>query len=122
MLFLIAANAVLVFHLAFIVFATLGAVLAGHWRWIPYVHLPAVAWAFYVEATGRICPLTYLENDLRNRAGQSGYVEGLMEHYLLATIYPEGLTRSVQYVLAGVVVGINVAIYGWLAARRRGPS
>lgn len=122
MLFVVAANAVLVFHLAFIVFATLGAVLAGRWRCIPCVHLPAVAWAFYVETTGRICPLTYLENDLRNRAGQSGYAGGFIEHYLLATIYPEGLTRSVQYVLAGVVVGINVAIYGRLAARRRGRS
>jgi hypothetical protein len=119
MLFLIAANAVLVFHLAFIVFATLGAVLAVRWRWIPYVHLPAMAWAFYVEATGRICPLTYLENDLRNMAGNSGYAGGFIEHYLLATIYPEGLTRSVQYVLAGIVIVINVSIYGWLAMRRR---
>jgi hypothetical protein len=115
----LAADGVLVFHLAFILFALLGAALAARWRWMPLVHLPAAAWGFFVELTGRVCPLTDLENDLRISAGQSGYTESFVEHYLLQVIYPSGLTREIQLALAGVVVFVNIAIYGWLFLRRR---
>jgi hypothetical protein len=119
MLYRLAADAVLLLHLAFIVFALLGAAFAARRRWLVVVHLPAAAWGFFVELTGRICPLTYAENFLRIRAGQSGYTESFIEHYLLAVIYPAGLTREVQFVLAGVVIVINVAIYAWLFYPRR---
>ena len=119
MLFRLAADAVLLLHLAFILFALLGAAMAVWWRWIPFVHLPAAAWGCFVELTGRSCPLTYLENHLRIKAGLSGYAESFIEHHLLAIIYPAGLTREIQFVLAGVVVVVNIAIYGWLFVHRR---
>lgn len=114
-----AADAVLLVHLGFIAFVLFGAVLTVWWRWIPYVHLPAAAWGFFVEFAGRFCPLTDLENALRLRAGQSGYSESFIEHYLLDLIYPTGLTRDVQFALAAVVVVVNLLIYGWLWRRRR---
>ena len=117
MYFRLAADGVLLLHLAFILFALFGGVLAARWRWMPLVHLPASAWAIFVELTARICPLTYLENDLRIRAGQSGYTTSFVEHYLLDVIYPSGLTREVQFVLAATVVVINIAIYVWLVLR-----
>lgn len=119
MYFRFAADGVLLFHLSFILFALFGGVLAARWRWMPLVHLPVAAWAFFIELTGRICPLTYLENDLRVRAGQSGYAESFIEHYLLDVIYPSGLTREVQFVLAATVVVVNIAIYVWLVIHRR---
>ena len=119
MFYRLAAEGVLLLHLAFIVLAVLGAAIAARWRWLIVVHVPAAAWGAFVELTGRICPLTYAENYLRIKAGQSGYTESFIEHYLLAIIYPEGLTREVQFVLAAVVVVINVAIYGWLFYSRR---
>jgi hypothetical protein len=126
MYFRFAADSVLLLHLAFILFAVFGGALAALRRWMPLLHLPAAAWAVFVELTGRICPLTYLENDLRIRAGQSGYTQSFVEHYLISIIYPTGLTREVQFILAGVVVVINITIYGWIALRRpdrrKGPS
>lgn len=119
MLYRLAADAVLVLHLAFIAFAILGAVLVVRWPRIALVHLPAAAWGFFVELTGRVCPLTYAENALRIRAGEAGYAESFIEHYLLAVVYPDGLTRAAQLVLAAAVIAINVAIYGWLLHRRR---
>jgi Protein of Unknown function (DUF2784) len=119
MLYRAAAEGILLFHLAFITFALLGAVLAIRWRWIIVLHIPAAAWCFFIEVSGRICPLTYAENFLRVRGGQAGYSEGFVEHYLLAIIYPAGLTRHVQFVLAGVVVAVNVVVYGWLLLARR---
>jgi hypothetical protein len=118
MLYRLAADAVLLIHLAFIAFALLGAAFAARWRWLIALHLPAAAWGFFVELTGRTCPLTYAENLLRIRAGESGYAESFIEHYLLAIIYPAGLTRDIQLALAGVVIVINVAIYGWLFFKR----
>jgi hypothetical protein len=119
MLFRLAADAVLLSHLAFILFALLGAAFAVRWRWIPVIHLPAAAWGFYAELTGRICPLTYLENFLRIKAGQSGYTESFVEHYLVAIIYPAGLTREIQFALAAVVIAVNMVVYGWLFVRWR---
>lgn len=125
MYFHLAANTVLLIHLAFILFAICGAALAFRWQWIPCLQLPAAAWAFFVEATGRICPLTYLENQLRAQAGQSGYTDGFIEHYLMPIIYPAGLTHGIQIWLAVLVVAINALIYARLVrlhAARRGAS
>lgn len=118
MLLRFAADALLALHLAFILFALCGAVLALRWPSVVRVHLPAAAWAIGIELTGAICPLTYLENALRVRAGQQGYADGFIEHYLLPLIYPAGLTPAMQYVLAGVVLAVNLLLYAWLWRRR----
>ena len=119
MAFRLAADGVLLLHLAFILFALFGAALSIWWRWVPFVHLPAAAWGFFVEITGRVCPLTLWENWLRMRAGQSGYSGSFIEHYVLGIIYPPGLTRDLQFTLAGVVVAVNIVVYGWLFSRWR---
>lgn len=114
-----AADAVLLLHLAFIVFALLGAALIARWRWVVWLHLPAAAWGAFVELSGSICPLTDLENAWRVKAGLSGYEGSFIEHHLLALIYPDGLTREIQFVLALVVLLVNLALYGWLARTGR---
>jgi hypothetical protein len=107
----LAADAVVALHLAFVVFACLGGLLA--WRRLRYAafHLPALAWAAWIEFTGRICPLTPLENALRERAGQSGYEGGFVDHYLMPILYPPGLTPATQVWLGAILVALNVAIY-----------
>ena len=111
------ADGVVVVHLLFIVFAVVGGFLALWRLWVAAVHLPAMAWAAYVEFSGRICPLTPLENHYRALAGTDGYSGGFIEHYLLPLIYPAGLTREIQYVLGGVVIAINVLAYALVWAR-----
>jgi hypothetical protein len=113
------ADAVVVFHLAFIVFVLAGGALLLWRRRIAWLHLPAVAWAAYAEFTSTICPLTPLENALRRRAGQSGYEGGFIEHYLIPIIYPAGLTANTQEVLGAVVIAVNLVFYA--IAWRRGP-
>ena len=120
MFFRFAADGVLLLHLSFILFALFGGLFATRCRWMPFVHIPVASWAFFVELTGRICPLTNLENDLRIRAGQSGYTESFIERYLLSFIYPSGLTREVQFLLAAIVVVVNIAIYVWPVIHRYG--
>lgn len=113
------ADAVLALHLAFILFVCLGALLALKWRWVPWLQLPAAAWGIFVEATGTICPLTSIENALRVRAGETAYGGDCIGHYLTATIYPDGLTRNIQWLLGAVVVALNLTVYAWLLRKHR---
>lgn len=83
-----------------------------------WLHLPAVLWGAWIEFSGGICPLTPLENWLRTRGAQAGYEGGFVEHYLLTALYPEGLTREVQWVLGALVLAVNGVMY-WLIWRRK---
>jgi len=108
------ADLVVSLHVAFVVFAVMGGLLAVRWRGFVWVHLPAVTWAAAVEFFGWLCPLTPLENWLRRRGGTGGYSSDFITHYILPALYPEGLTREVQIALGAFVVLINLVIYGWV--------
>ncbi len=111
---LLLADAVLFLHLAFVLFVLFGGLLALKWRNTIWFHLPAAAWGAFIKFSGWICPLTPLENWLREQGGASGYADDFIGHYLLAILYPEALTPQIQLILSLVVVAVNAAIYGWL--------
>jgi hypothetical protein len=114
-----AADAILVTHFAFVLFAVLGAFLVLRWPRLAWLHIPAVVWAAFVEFSGTICPLTPLEVILRRQAGEAGYASGFIEHYVVSLLYPEGLARDTQTMLGAIVVVINAAIYIVAFMRRR---
>lgn len=118
----IAADIVLITHLAFIAAVVLGGLLWLVWRHAPLVHLPMAAWGVLVELRGWYCPLTTLENTLLRAAGDAGYDGSFIGHYLLALLYPAGLTRDVQLLLAVLVVLVNLLVYAWVWRRRRRQS
>jgi len=118
MLFRSLADLVVVAHLAFVAFAALGGLAALKWPRVAWVHLPAVAWAALIEYAGWICPLTPLENALRQAGGQAGYTGGFVERYLVPVLYPEDLTRAVQIGLGTAALLLNALVY-WQVARRR---
>ncbi len=122
MLYRLLAHLVLAAHLAFILFAVLGGLVALRRPRAAWLHLPVAAWAVLIEYAGWYCPLTDLENLLLHKSGESGYAGGFMEHYLLPLIYPAGLTRPVQLALGTLVLALNLGIYGWLWQRARAPK
>ena len=113
------ADGVLVLHGLFIAWAAFGALAVWRWPRLLVLHLPALAWGVWIEISGGICPLTPLENSLRRAAGQSGYSGGFIDHYLGGLIYPAGLTREAQWAVAGVLLAINVVLYGVMIVRVR---
>jgi len=123
------ADALVLAHFAFILFVVFGGFLVLWRHQFLWLHLPALAWGMWVEFAGWICPLTPWEQALRRRAGERGYSGGFIEHYLLAVIYPEGLTPAIQTAMGCLLLVMNVGIYVWIwrqrvaakpAARRRG--
>jgi hypothetical protein len=113
------AALVVVTHLAFVLFATLGGLLVLRWPRIAWLHLPCAAWAVFVEISGRICPLTPLENALRRRAGLEYYSGDFVANYIFPVLYPEGLTRRAQVVIGVFVLVLNVVAYAYVIRRRR---
>ncbi|KTC31909.1 MAG: DUF2784 domain-containing protein [Pseudomonas sp.] len=117
MLYRIAADSLVLFHLSFIIFVLLGGLLVLRHPRMMLLHLPAAAWGVAVEVGHLECPLTRWENLLRHAAGQQGYEAGFIEHYLIPLIYPAGLTPGIQLWLGGLVLLINLSVYAWLTRR-----
>ena len=115
------ADAVVLGHLAFVLFVALGGVLVLRRPKLAWVHVPCAIWGSAIEFGGWICPLTYLENHLRLLGGADAYGVGFVDRYILHILYPQGLTRGTQMVLGALVLAVNGYVYARLAARRRAP-
>ena len=115
------ADLAMVVHLLFIGFIVGGGFLAWRWPLIIWSHIPAVVYGALVEFVGFTCPLTLLENDLRQRAGEAGYQGGFISHYLVNVIYPPGLTHGMQIGLGALLLLVaSIGYRGFL--RRHGRS
>jgi Protein of Unknown function (DUF2784) len=66
---------------------------------------------------GWTCPLTPWEQSLRAAAGQNAYEGDFIDHYVLAAIYPEGLTRTIQIWLGVGVLALNLVVYAFVLKR-----
>lgn len=107
----LAADAVALTHLAFILFVVLGGVLLLRWPRIAWIHVPAAVWGALIEFAGWYCPLTSIENDCLRRAGEAPYSGGFVAHYIFRLIYPAGLTRGIEIAIGLFVVVVNVGLY-----------
>ena len=113
------ADAVVLLHLFFILYAVFGGVLVLRFKRTIWLHLPAVIWAGAVEFAGWLCPLTRLENHFRIRAGLAGYSGGFIEHTFIPIIYPDALTRTHQVLLGAAVIAVNAIVYAAVVMRAR---
>lgn len=120
MLYNFLADLVVILHCLFILFVLLGGFLALWKSSTVWYHIPAVLWAACLEFFGWICPLTPLENLLRERGGIAGYNVGFVDQYILPVIYPASLTRETQINLGIIVVIANIGIYFtvWIRLRK----
>ena len=113
------ADALVVLHLAFILFVVFGGALVLWRRRLAFLHLPAAVWGIYIEWSGRVCPVTPWEVRARLAGGEAGYEGGFIDHYLVPILYPPGLDRTHQIWLGLLVAGINLGFYGVAIARFR---
>jgi hypothetical protein len=93
------ADAVLLIHFGVVIFVVggLGAVLLGNglgWRWVNrwwfrLTHLAAIAFVVLQTWLGKICPLTTLETWLRYQAGDTGYEQSFIQHWIQRLLFFE---------------------------------
>ena len=110
------ADAVLVVHLAVVVFVLVGlvAVVVGNlaaWRWVNSLlfralHLAAIGVVVLQAWLGQACPLTTLESWLRLQGGGAAYRTSFLEHWVSAVLFYEAPTWvfTVAYSVFAVVV------------------
>ena len=106
------ANLTLVIHLIFILFVVFGGLYFFIFSKIIYIHIPALIWGIYIELTGSICPLTYLENWFLDKGQLTTYSISFIQNYLFPIIYPKNLSFKIQIYLGIGLIIINVLIYG----------
>lgn len=114
-----AADAVLLLHVLFVLFVVVGLLLifAGRflsWSWVrnPWfrvIHLAAVALVVLQSWLGLVCPLTNWEMTLRSRAGDAVYGGSFIAHWLGELLYYQAppWVFAVCYSLFGLLVVLS---------------
>lgn len=126
--YLLAADAVLVLHVLFVVFVVVGLLLimTGRllsWSWVSnwwfrVSHLVAIGVVVLQSWLGVICPLTRLEMALREKAGDATYAGGFVSHWLETILYyrAPAWVFAVCYTAFGLLVLLS---WYWVPPRRR---
>ncbi len=124
-LYRLLADTLLVIHFAFVVFVVVGFLLIllgllARWSWVHnrifrITHLAAIGIVVLQAWFGQLCPLTLWENALRRRAGQSGYAETFIEHWLHEILFyqAEPWVFTTIYTAFGLLV-----VLVWFFGRR----
>ena len=125
--YLIAADAILLVHVMFVVFVVLGLFLifSGKlfaWSWVHNftfrcAHLIAIGIVVLQSWLGMACPLTVWEMSLRAKGGDSVYTGAFIAHWLQTLLYyhaPEWVF-VLLYTFFGTLV---IASWYWVRPRR----
>ena len=117
--YLLAADAILFVHVAFVAFVILGLVfiLAGQLRswawvrnpWFRYAHIAGIAVVVLQAWAGAICPLTIWEMALRQKAGDAIYSGAFVAHWLESILYYQApqWVFAVSYTIFGALVAVS---------------
>ena len=121
MLYRVLADVTVVVHLGFIVFVFFGGFLTFRWPRLAFIHVPSFLWGGAISLFGWVCPLTYLENDLRAKGSAEPFSTSFVEEYVLQFVYPEQLLgvfpRSGFIAIGVIILALNAVIYWRFSAR-----
>ncbi len=122
-LYALLADGVLILHASYVLFVIGGQALivAGwirHWRWtrngwFRWLHLGAIGFVVAEAWLGVRCPLTVLENYLREPAGGVLYEMSFIGHWLDRLLFydaPEQMFTMI-YTLFGLLVLVTLVMY-----------
>lgn len=115
-----AITALLVIHVAWILWVVFGVSLTRGRPWLTGFHLGSLGWGIAVEIGPWPCPLTLAEEYLRRRADMAAFQGGFIIHYLDAIIYPNLPVMLVAW--TGVAIcAVNLFLYAWRLWKWRRP-
>ena len=118
MIYSLAADGVLLLHLAFVLFVVFGGLLSLRSLWWTLVHVPIFVWGAMVNLMHWVCPLTPWENQLRALAGEEGYAGGFIAHYAGSVVYPQIPSERLGLLLGLAALVWNLLVYALVMAVR----
>lgn len=119
MAFKLAADAVVVVHLLWILFIMLGALVGCRVAWVKWLHLSALGFSLCLQLFGWICPLTDLEVWLRRQHDPSlAYPGDFLAHYAQRLVYLPA-PRETVFMATLIVMGASAWAY-WPRERKTG--
>ena len=114
--YVVAVALTVAFHFAFLAYLVVGGFLALRWPRSIWLHVPMVIWGVGIVTLRYDCPLTWLEQRARERAGMAPLPEGFIDHYVTGVLYPARYVGLFQVAVFLIVVASWTA---YVAARRR---
>jgi hypothetical protein len=102
------AIAVIALHFGYLAYLVVGGFLAWRWPLSFASHLIAVAWGVLIIAAHAPCPLTWLQNTLREQGGQRSLDMSFVDTYVRGVFFPAD-----HEIAARALVALLVAI-SWL--------
>jgi hypothetical protein len=112
------ADVAMVAHFAFLAYLVAGGFIAWRWPRTIWTHVATALYGLFNVLVGWECPLTYVENWGRERAGEATLPgTGFIDHYIAGVVYPEQHEGLVQALVAVVVL---VSWVGFVLRRQRG--
>ena len=106
-----AADFVVMIHLAWILFLIFGALIGRYVAWVKRLHIGGLAFSVLLQVFSWYCPLTYLEVWLRDRHDPSlSYTGSFIAYYAERLVYLE-VSREVVFVMTGLLIAFSVFLY-----------
>ena len=116
--FRIVVYAAMAAHYAFLAFGVFGGFLAWRRPRVIWFQLAAVTWMALIVVAHLSCPLTWIEDRARERAGMPPEPGGFIANRIAGVFFPRG-HQPAAMVVAGLIVLISWA--GYLRLRTRAP-
>jgi hypothetical protein len=102
------AIAVIGLHFGYLAYLVVGGYLAWRWPRSSVLHLIAVAWGVLIITAAAPCPLTWLQNTLREHGGQRKLDMSFVDTYVRGVFFPAD-----HEIAARALVALNFAV-SWL--------
>jgi hypothetical protein len=107
----IAADFVVIVHLAWILFLIFGAWVGRSVTWVKWLHIGGLVFSILLQVLSWYCPLTHLEVWLRMRHDPAlTYTGSFMAYYAERLVYLE-VSRVTVLGLTLVVIGFSAFLY-----------
>ena len=107
----IAPDFVLAVHFLFVFFVLFGGFFVSQAKWVLFFHVPSVLWSSIVNLAKWTCPLTPLEKNLRQKAGQQAFKGSWIQNYLEPLVRPLGMPRRMELIAGISVLLWNTVVY-----------
>lgn len=93
-------------HFVFLGFGVFGGFLAWRWPRLIWLQVASAAWLVVIVVFALYCPLTWIEDRARERAGMAPKPGGFITNYIEGVFFPSG-QRTAAIAVASVVIVVS---------------